>query len=146
MVGVDLISLSNAEGTRQSVELAVPSQGRQKVRIFNEEYEATFYPVMRQTYKLKSGHTFVLYSFRFPRALTTADLLNDVAFSRPPRGTTPRFGPVTLPERVDVRDKPGLLFDDGKQRGVYWFELGAGHFASTDAPKDELSRVLDDLL
>ena len=145
-VGVDLMSLSQEEGQRESVELAMPPQGRQKLRYGRDEFEVTFYPVMRQNYRLKSGHTFVLYSFRYPRAVTTADVLNQAAFGRPQRGTTPRFGSLTVPDRVDVRQQPGLFFDDGKLRHVYWFERDGGHSASTEADKDELFEVLDDLL
>jgi hypothetical protein len=145
-VGVELMSLSRDQGQRSSVEIASPPTARQKVRIVGEEYEATFYPVMRQIYKLKSGNTFTLYTFRFPRALTTADFLNQAAFGRPPRGYTPRFGSMPRPEEMEIRDVPGLYFDDGKRRTIYWFELGAGYSVTTDAPKDELFKVLDDLL
>jgi hypothetical protein len=145
-VGVDLVSLSQDEGQRQSVELASPSQGRQRVRVAGLEIEVTFYPVMRQNYILKSGHTFVLYSFRFPRAATTAEMLNQAAFGRPPRGTTPRFGTLAVPDRIEIRNQPGLYFDDGKKRHVYWFERGTSHSATSDAPRDEIFRVLDDLL
>lgn len=146
IVGVELMSLSRDEGERTSVEIATPSAGRQKIRIVNSEYEVTFYPVMRQTYKLKSNNTFVLYTFRFPKALTTADFLNQAAFGRPPRGTMPRFGILPVPDRFDIRGVPGLYFDEGKRRTIYWFELGAGYSVSTDAGKDELFRVLEDLL
>jgi hypothetical protein len=145
-VGVDTMSLSQDQGRRESVELASPSPARQKVRIAGDEVEVTFYPVMRQNYKLKSGHSFVLYTFRFPRALTSADVLNQAAFGRPARGTTPRFGSLPVPDRVEIRGNPGLYFDNSKQRSVYWFELGAAHSATTDASKDELHEVLEDLL
>ena len=114
--------------------------------IIGQEYEVTFYPVMRQTYKLKSGNTFALYTFRFPKALVTADFLNQAAFGRPPRGTLPRFGSLPLPDRLDIRGTPGLYFDEGTRRTVYWFELGAGYTVTTEATKDELFDVLDDLL
>jgi hypothetical protein len=145
-VGVDTMSLSQEQGRRESVELATPSPARQKIRMAGEDVEVTFYPVMRQNYKLKSGHSFVLYTFRFPRALTSADVLNMVAFGRPARGTTPRFGLLPVPDRVEIRGNPGLYFDNAKERTVYWFELGAAHSATTDASKDELYEVLDDLL
>jgi hypothetical protein len=145
-VGVDTMSLSQDQGRRESVELASPSPARQKIRMAGEDVEVTFYPVMRQNYKLKSGHSFVLYTFRFPRALTSADVLNMVAFGRPVRGATPRFGLLPVPDRVEIRGNPGLYFDNSKQRTVYWFELGAAHSATTDASKDELYEVLDDLL
>ena len=101
---------------------------------------------MRQTYRLKSGKGFVLYTFRFPRAVTSADVLNQVAFGTPPRGTLPRFGNLTLPDRVQIRETPGLYFETGELRTVYWFEVGAGYSATTTADKEELFRVLDDLL
>ena len=145
-VGVELMSLSREEGERTAVELATPPSARQKVRSYGEEYEATFYPVMRQTYKLKSGSNFLLYTFRFPRALTTADFLNMTAFGKPPRGITPRFGSSPLPDQIDIRGVPGLYFDDGRRRTIYWFELGAGYSVTTDASKDELFKVLNDLL
>jgi hypothetical protein len=145
-VGVDTMSLSQDEGRRESVELATPSAARQRVRLAGEDVDVTFYPVMRQNYKLKSGHTFVLYTFRFPRALTGADVLNAAAFGRPVRGARPRFGSVPIPDRIEIRGNPGLYFEDPKQRSVYWFELGAAHSATTDAPKAEFFDVLDDLL
>jgi hypothetical protein len=145
-VGVDTMSLSQNEGRRESVELASPSNSRQRIRMAGEDVEVTFYPVMRQNYKLKSGHTFVLYTFRFPRALTSADVLNAAAFGRPVRGVSPRFGSVPLPDRIEIRGNPGLYFENPKERSVYWFELGAAHSATTDAPKDEFFEVLDDLL
>jgi len=145
-VGVDTMSLSQDQGRRESVELATPSPSRQKVRMAGEEVDVTFYPVMRQNYKLKSGHTFVLYTFRFPRALTSADVLNQAAFGRPIRGASPRFGSLPLPDRIEVRGNPGLYFENSKQRTIYWFELGAGHAASSDASKDEFFDVLEDLL
>ena len=145
-VGVELMSLSRDEGERMSVELATPATARQKIKSYGEEYEVTFYPVMRQTYKLKSGSTFLLYTFRFPRASTTAEFLNITAFGKPPRGITPRFGAATLPDRIDIRGVPGLYFDDGKSRTIYWFELGAGYSVTTNATKEELFQVLEDLL
>jgi hypothetical protein len=144
-VGVEVMSLSKDAGERTSVEVAIPSSARQKLRYIGEEFEVTFYPVMRQTYKLKSGKAFQLYTFRFPRALTSADVLNTAAL-RPPRGSVPRFGSLTVPDRIEVRDAPGLYFDDGKRRTVYWFELGAGYSVTTEADKDELFEVLGDLL
>ncbi|HET9220657.1 MAG TPA: hypothetical protein VFR18_27000 [Terriglobia bacterium] len=145
-VGVELMSLSKEHAERTMVEVATPPNGPQKIRNYGEEYEATFYPVMRQTYKLKSGNTFLLYTFRFPRALTSADFLNITAFGRPPRGVTPRFGPSVIPDRIDIRGVPGLYFDNGRQRTIYWYELEAGHSVTTNATKEELFEVLKDLL
>lgn len=145
-VGVDTMTLSQDQGQRESVELASPSPARQKIRMAGEDIEVTFYPVMRQNYKLKSGRTFVLYTFRFPRALTTAEVLNDAAFARPARGSTPRFGTLPVPDRIEIRGNPGLYFENPNKRTAYWFELGAAHAATTDVSKDELFDVLEDLL
>ena len=145
-VGVELMSLSREVGERTAVELATPSSSKQKIRNYGEEYQATFYPVMRQTYKLKTGKTFHLYTFRFPTALTTAEFLNTTAFAKPPYGVTPRFGSSPLPEKMDIRGWPGLYFDHRTSRTLYWFELGAGYSVTTDASKEELFKVLDDLL
>jgi hypothetical protein len=145
-VGVDTMTLSSDQGQRESVELATPSPARQKVRMAGYDVEVTFYPVMRQKYRLKSGHSLSLYTFRFPRAATTADLLNDAAFGRAQRGETPRFGTLKVPDRIEIRDNAGLYFEGAKERTAYWFELRASHSATTDAPKEEFFRVLDDLL
>ena len=146
-VGVELMSLSKEQGERISVEIAVPPSTRQqKVRIIGAEYEVTFYPVMRQTYKLKSGNTFILYTFRFPRALTTGDFLNRTAFGPWPRGETPRFGPLRLPERMEIRGRPGLYFDNNTRRFAYWFELGSGFSVTSNAPMNEFFEVIGDLL
>jgi len=146
-VGVELMSLSKEQGERISVEIAIPTSSRQqKVRTMGAEYEVTFYPVMRQTYKLKSGNTFILYTFRFPRALTTADFLNRAAFGPWPRGETPRFGPMKLPDRMEIRGRPGLYFDDNTRRFAYWFELGSGFSVTSNAPRDEFFKVIGDLL
>jgi len=145
-VGFEVMGLSRDQAERTSVEIATPANARQRLRMVNEQFEVTFYPVMRQNYKLKSGKSFQLYTFRFPRALTSADVLNQAAFGRPPRGTVPRFGSLPLPDRIEIRDAPGLYFDEGKRRTIYWFELGASYSVTTEADKDELFRVLEDLL
>lgn len=145
-IGLEAMGLSRDQAERTSVEIANPSNPRQRIRMLNEQVEVTFYPVMRQNYRLKSGKSFQLYTFRFPRALTSANVLNDAAFARPPRGVTPRFGMLPLPDRIEIRDVPGLYFDEGKRRTIYWFELGAGYSVTTEADRDELFRVLDDLL
>jgi len=145
-VGVEVMSLSKDQGERTAIEVAMPSNARQRLNYVGEQFEVTFYPVMRQVYILKSGKALQLYTFRFPRAVTTAGVLNDAAFQRPPRGTSARFGNLTVPDRIDIRGVPGLYFDEGRRKSVYWFELGAGYSVSTNADKDELFRVLDDLL
>ena len=145
-VGFEVMGLSRDVAERLSIEIAVPANPRQRLRLVNEQFEVTFYPVMRQNYRLKSGKSFQLYTFRFPRALTSADVLNQAAFGRPPRGAVPRFGTLPLPDRIEIRDVPGLYFDEGKRRTIYWFELGAGYSVTTEAERDELFEVLEDLL
>jgi hypothetical protein len=146
-VGVELMSLSRDVAERQFVEIAVPPASKQKLQIMEVEFEVTFFPVMRQTYRLKSGKAFVLYTFRFPRAITSADVLNGVAFDRPPRGILPRFGSLSLPDRIDIRGTPGLYFDNHSgHRTIYWFEMDAGFSVTTNASKEELFKGVEDLL
>ena len=146
LAGVEMMGLSQDEGRRESIEIASPSQSVRRVRILEKEIEVTFYAVVRQTYRLKTNHTFVMSSFRYPRALTSAEALNDAAFMKPRRAGDARFGTLPLPAQMDIRGGPGLFFDNGKERTIYWFELGAGHTVTTDAPKDVLFQVLEDLL
>lgn len=146
-VGIEIMSLSQEEGRRELLELAMPAQGGpQKVRMMGRDVEVTFYPVVRQTYVLKSGSRFVMYTFRFPRALTSAEALNAAAFSKPRRPSEARFGTTPPPDEIEIRGGPGLIFDTDKQLTIYWFELGGGHSVTTDASREELFRVLKDLL
>jgi hypothetical protein len=145
-VGLEIMTLSQDEGRREALELAVPAQSRQRVRMLNDDVEVTFYPVAKQTYRLNSGKSFVLCTFRFPRAVTSAEVLNAAAFNKPRRPADARFGSTPSPDRIDIRGFPGLIFEDDKQRTIYWFELGGGQTVTTDASKDELFRVLEDLL
>src|SRR4030095_10145870 len=55
--GIETMSLSRDVGERVSVEVAIPPSPRQRLRYAGDEFEATFYPVIRQTYRLKSGKT-----------------------------------------------------------------------------------------
>src|SRR5688572_10444308 len=145
-VGVELMSLSKGVGERTAVEIATPSTARQKIRNYGEEYEATFYPVMRQTYKLKSNNIFLIYTFKFPLALTTAEFLNATAFGKLPAGVRARFGSSPFPDVIKIRGVDGLYFDDGRQRTIYWFEMEAGYSVTTNASREELFMVLEDLL
>src|SRR5947209_2935061 len=64
--GIELLGLSQNEGKRGSVELA---EGRfvKNMSILNFRTDVTFYPVVRQKFKLANGSDLVLYSFRFPK-------------------------------------------------------------------------------
>jgi hypothetical protein len=145
--GIEILSLSQDEGKRDSLQLASPPQsGPQRIRILGQNTEVTFFPVIRQNYTLKDGKRFVMYSFRFPRALTSAQALNEAAFSKPRRPADARFGTAALPEQLSIRGVPGLMFNDGKELTIYWFEMGAGHSVTTNTTPEKLFRVLEDLL
>src|SRR5438132_3578879 len=64
--GIELLGLSQDEGERGSVELA---EGRfvKNMSILNFRTDVTFYPVVREKFKLANGSDLVLYSFRLAK-------------------------------------------------------------------------------
>src|SRR4030095_7368246 len=64
--GIELMGISQEEGTRESVELA---DGRfvRNMSILGIRTDVTFYPVVRQKFKLTDGADLTLHSFRFPK-------------------------------------------------------------------------------
>src|SRR3989442_341808 len=56
-----------------------------------------------------------------------------------------RFG-GTAPEQLEIRGARGLLFDKEGQITIYWQEEGVGHVAMASLARQELFRVVDDLL
>src|SRR3989442_8776473 len=64
--GIELLGISKDEGQRESVEFA---DGRfvKNLPILTIRTDVTFYPVVRQKFKLSEGANLVLYSFRFPK-------------------------------------------------------------------------------
>ncbi len=146
--GVDLLGLSQDEGKRGSVELA---DGRlaKNMSILNFRTDVTFYPVVRQRFKLANGSDLVLYSFRFPKVTLPREyarmILNEAAIEKKKKPSEMRFG-GTAPEQLEIRGARGLLFDKDGQITVYWQEEGVGHVAMASLARPELFRVVDDLL
>ena len=146
--GIELLGLSQDEGKRGSVELA---DGRlaKNMSILNFRTDVTFYPVVRQKFRLANGSDLILYSFRFPKVTLPREyarkILNEAAIEKKKKPSEMRFG-GTAPEQLDIRGARGLLFDKDGQITVYWQEEGVGHVAMASLARQELFRVVDDLL
>ena len=145
---IELLGLSQDQGRRESVEIA---EGRfvKNMSILNIRTDVTFYPVVRQKFKLAGGGELVLYSFRFPKVSLPKDftriVLNEAAIERKKKPTEMRFGGAK-PEMLDIRGARGLLFEDDGKLTVYWQEGGVGHTATSSLPRNELFEVIEDLL
>jgi len=146
--GIELLGLSQDEGKRGSVELA---DGRlaKNMPILNFRTDVTFYPVVRQKFRLANGSDLILYSFRFPKVTLPREyarkILNESAIEKKKKPSEMRFG-GTAPEQLEIRGARGLLFDKDGQITVYWQEEGVGHVAMASLERQELFRVVDDLL
>ena len=146
--GIELLGLSQDEGKRGSVELA---DGRlaKNMSILNFRTDVTFYPVVRQKFRLANGSDLILYSFRFPKVTLPREyarkILNEAAIEKKKKPSEMRFG-GTAPEQLEIRGARGLLFDKDGQITVYWQEEGVGHEAMASLERQELFRVVDDLL
>jgi hypothetical protein len=147
--GIELLGLSQDEGKRESVELA---DGRfaKNMSILNFRTDVTFYPVVREKYKLAGGSDLVLYSFRFPRVALPREyariILNEAAVEKKKKPNEMRFG-GTAPQQLEIRGARGLLWEkEGQTTVVYWQEEGVGHVAMASLPRQELFRVIEDLL
>lgn len=146
--GIDLLGLSQSEGKRESLEMA---DGRyvKSMAILGIRTEVTFYPVVRQKFKLADDSTFVLHSFRFPKVALPRDfgkfVLNEAATERKKKPSEMRFGGAG-PEQLEVRGIPGLLFEKDGQITIYWVEEGVAHTATASLSRQELFRVIEDLL
>jgi len=141
---IELLSLSQAEGKRASLEIA--DAGRQRVRIGRANADVTYYPVVRQKYALTNGGEFTLYSFKNPKSPVPPDILNQVAFLETKKPEESRFGLAKKPERLDVRGGPGLLFDQEGELTVFWQEEGVSHVATARLSQSDMMRLIDDLL
>jgi len=146
--GIELLGLSQDEGKRESVEVA---DGRfvKNMSILNFRTDVTFYPVVREKYKLASGSNLVLYSFRFPRVTLPREyarlILNEAAVEKKKKPSEMRFG-GTAPEQLEIRGARGLLWEKDGQITLYWQEEGVGHVAMASLPRQELFKVVEDLL
>jgi hypothetical protein len=146
--GIDLIGISQDEGKRESVQLA---DGRfvRNMSILGIRTDVTFYPVVRQKFKLSEGADLIVYSFRFPKVALPRDftriVLNEAAVERKKKPSEMRFGGAK-PETLEIRGAPALLFENEGQITVYWQEEGVGHTVTASLPRSELFEIIEDLL
>ena len=146
--GIDLLGLSREEGTRESIEIA---DGRfvKNMNILVVRTDVTFYPVIRQKFKLSQGADLVLYSFKFPKVALPQDftriVLNEAAMERKKKPAQMRFGGAK-PETLEIRGARALLFENDGQTTVYWQEQGVGHTATSSLPRKDLFEIIEDLL
>jgi len=146
--GIEFLGLSQDEGKRESVEMA---DGRfvKNMSILNFRTDVTFYPVVRQKFKLAGGMDLVLYSFKFPRVALPREyariILNEAAIEKKKKPSEMRFG-GTAPEQLEIRGARSLLWKKDGQTTIYWQEDGVGHVVMGMLDQQELFRVIEDLL
>jgi hypothetical protein len=147
--GIDILGLSQSEGTRASMAIADGKFVRNMQILSGVRTDVTFYPVVRQDYKLADGSDLRLYSFKFPKVSLPPNfgkaVLNEAATEKKKKPTEMRFGGLG-PEILEIRGTEGLLFEKDGRITIYWEETGVGHTATSTLPRRELFRVLEDLL
>jgi hypothetical protein len=151
--GFDPLGLSEKTGDRKFIEIAEPKPATQKIVLPNDEFpliKVEYFPVVRQTYVLKTGVALVLDAFKFPKVpIPMNDLtgiLNNAAFRPGDKFWKPRFGPSTVPERVNVRGVAALLFDDNQEFVLFWREGTECYVLKTKASRADIFRIAADLL
>jgi hypothetical protein len=146
--GIDLLGFSQDQAKRQSLEIA---DGRfaKNMAILSIRTDVTFYPVVRQEFKMAAGGDVVMYSFRFPKVALPPDftrvVLNEAALEKRKKPAEMRFG-GEKPEEFDIRGARALLFDKDNQITVYWQEEGVGHTVTSTLPRKQLFSIIEDLL
>jgi hypothetical protein len=146
--GIDLLGYSQEEAKRTSLEIA---DGRfaKNMSILTIRTDVTFYPVVRQQFKMADGAVVVMYSFRFPKVALPQDftriVLNEAALEKRKKPSEMRFG-GEKPEEFDIRGARALLFQRDKQITVYWQEEGVGHTVTSELPRKQLFDIIEDLL
>lgn len=147
--GIDILGLSQSEGKRDSLAIAPGRFVRTMTILGNIRSDVTFYPVIRQTFKLTAGGDLLLHSFKFPRVSLPKDfgraVLNEAATEKKKKPNEMRFGGMA-PEVLEIRGTEGLLFDKDGKITVYWEEAGVGHTATSTLPRREFFRIIEDLL
>lgn len=147
--GIDVLGLSQPEGKPESLEMADGKFVKNMSIIGRLRTDATFYPVLRQTFKLSNGNTMVLHSFRFPKVALPPEfarfVLNEASVQTKKKPSEMRFG-GRAPEQLDIRGTRGLLFENDGEITIYWEEDGVGHTVTSKLPRKELFRIVEDLL
>jgi hypothetical protein len=136
--GMPLLGFSKETANLETVELA--QAGIQNVKQGRNTMKVTFYPVVRQTFKLADGTKVILHSFKNPRIPNNpfGDRGRDPKFKR--------FGDEPAPEEVEIRDTHGWMFEKDGSVTVGWLEDGVFHTATSSLPRRSFFRILEDLL
>jgi hypothetical protein len=147
--GIEVLGLSQSEGKRESMGIA-DGKFVKSMNIFaGIRTDVTFYPVVRQEFKLSAGTGLMLHSFRFPKVSLPKDfgkaVLNEAATEKKKKPAEMRFGGLG-PEVLEIRGTQGLLFENDGKTTIYWQEAGVGHTATSTLPRRELFRIIEDLL
>jgi Domain of unknown function (DUF4367) len=147
--GIDLLGLGQDEGKLESLDIA-PGRFVKNMSILNFRTDVTFYPVVRQAFKLTDGGAeLVIYSFRFPRVALPPDftyaVLNEAAIEKKKKPTDMRFGGRNA-EMFDIRGARALLFEKDGETTVYWQEEGVAHTVTAKLPRNDLFNIIEDLL
>lgn len=147
--GIDLLGFSQDQARRESLEIA---DGRyvKSMTILGFRTEVTFYPVVRQKFKLTDGGAdIVMYSFRFPKVALpqefTRIVLNEAAIEKKKKPAEMRFG-GEKPETFSIRGAGALYFEKEGELTVYWQEEGVAHTITANLPRNELFSIIEDLL
>lgn len=151
--GFEPLGLSEKEGKRTSIEIALPMPPSQKIQFLSDDYpevKVEFYPVVRQTYALTGGGQLIIDAFRFPKVPIPMNVLTSVlnitAFQPGTRFWKARFGPAPTPDRLMVRGFAALLFDEYGTLDLFWREGNDCYMARTKSPRADLMRMIEDLL
>ena len=147
--GIEVLGLSQDEAARESMAIADGRFVRNMNILGNIRTDVTFYPVVRQSFKLTAGSDLTLHSFKFPKVSLPANfgraVLNEAAVEKRKKPTEMRFGGLG-PEVLEIRGTEGLLFERDGRTTVYWEERGVGHTVTSTISRRELFRIIEDLL
>lgn len=147
--GIEILGLSQSEGRRESMAIADGKFVKSMNILGGIRTDVTFYPVVRQSFKLAAGSDLTLYSFKFPRVSLPANfgraVLTEAATQKKKKPSEMRFGGLG-PEVLEIRGTQGLLFEKDGKTTVYWEEAGVGHAAMSTLPRREFFRIIEDLL
>lgn len=146
---MELLGLSRSEGRRESIEIADGKFVKNMPILRGIRSDVTFYPVVRQAFKLSGGSELIMYSFKFPKVSLPPDfgkiVLEEAAVEKKKKPSEMRFG-GRIAEKLEIRRRDGLLFEKDGRITVYWQEDGIGHTATASLPRRELFRIIEDLL
>ena len=121
-----------------------------EVKILGRDTEVLFYPVVRQTFRLKEGGSFILYSFRDPKpdipSSIVASILIQHAFTKTKKPEEGRFGLSPPPEQLEIRGSRALLFDNEGVLTLFWQDQQASHVVVSEIDRQTLFRLVEDLL